>query len=272
MPLNIYVADMELQGVLLFSSEQRPALASPGGAVITTSPFIHNYPLIYGFYNKPVEAYTVIPSLHFLSYKSLKESRFVPKKLAKMPLKYMFVEQKIKRFLEGGRALYVFPAYPLKITRKKFFMAAKGYGYVEFRGRLKTVYPRLEQYVAIVPPSRFRTVVLSNFELPSTIYIRIGMKRMGLFKVQLKKANILRRVEEYAWTSVPVNLHDVGLFGYTVFNVLKLLEKYSKPQDKPLSAVIGYIRARNLFEVSVHHSTVLRIPLPLKLIDRKGAY
>ena len=33
--LRIYIGDMELQGVLIFATEQRPSLAEEGGAVIT---------------------------------------------------------------------------------------------------------------------------------------------------------------------------------------------------------------------------------------------
>ena len=268
MALNAYVVDMYLLGLLLFSSEQRPAIAEPGGAVITTSHFIHNYPLIYGFNNRPVEAYTVIPSLHFLSYEKLGKSRFAPK-LAREPLKYTFVEEQIRRLLRGEPAIYVFPAYPERVFVRKFFMAAKGFGYAEFRGRLKTVYPRLEHYVAITPPSRFKTVVLSTVELPPVLYIRIGMKRMGLFRARLHKAKIIGRVEEYAWTSVPVNLYDVGLFGYTIYDAVKLREKRSKPPEKPLSSVIGYVKTNNLV-VLAYGRERLRVPVPYQVLSWAG--
>ena len=262
MTLNAYVADMELFGVLIFSSGQRPAVAEPGGPVIEVSPFIHNYPLIYGFNGRPVESYAVIPSLHYLSYEGLRESRHAPK-LAAEPLKYTFVDEQIRRLLRGEGAVYAFPAYPERVYARKFFMAAKGAGYAEFRGRLKTVYPRLEHYVALTPPSRFKTVLLSTIELPQTLYVRIGMKRMGLFKATLRKARIVGRVEGLAWTSIPVNFYDVGLFGYAIYDAVKVLETRSKPPEKPLSSIIGYVATEGLAVVA-HGEERLRVPAPLR--------
>jgi len=268
MAVSAYIADMELLGILIFSSEQRPAVAEPGGAVITPSHFIHNYPLIYGFNGRPVESYAVVPSLHYLSYEKLekikkpKKNKHAPE-LAAEPLKYTFVEEQIRKLLSGESAVYVFPAYPERVYARKFFMAAKGAGYAEFRGRLKTVYPRLEHYVALTPPSRFKTVVLSTVELPPTLYVRIGMKRMGLFKATLRKARIAGRVEELAWTSVPVNFYDVGLFGYMIYDVVKLLETRSKPPEKPLCSTIGYVRTKGL-AVVVHGEEKMRVPVPLR--------
>jgi len=263
MDLNIYVANMELHGILIFSSEERPALEKPGGAVIATKHFIHNYPLIYGFNNRNVEAYTVIPSLHFLTYGKIRESRFVPR-LAKKPLKYTFITEEIKKLLEGKDSIYAYPATPLKVTVKKIFMQAKGFGYAEFRGRLKTVYPRLEHYIAVTPPSLFRTIVISYRELPRIMYVRIGMKRMGLFKTYLNKARIVKKVGTYEWTSIPVNLYDMTLFGYEVYDFIKIYEKHSKPPLKPQSSIIGYVKTKDLYEILTERGERLRVPLPQK--------
>lgn len=257
------MSDMELQGVLIFATEQRPSLAEEGGAIIITGHYIHNYPLIYGLAGRSTEAYAVIPSLHFLSYQDLEKGAFRPK-LAREPLHYGFVEEQLKNLLEGKESVYAFPAFPQKITPRKFFMQAKGSGYAEFRGALKTVYPRLEHYVALVPPSTFKTVILANnMELPRVLYLRIGMKRMGLFKVFLKEARITDAVGDLAWTNVPVNLHDVGLFGYNPLDVIKALETRSKPAERPLASVIGYIRCKGLFLVKAGREEY-RVPLPLK--------
>ncbi len=263
--LNVYVADMELHGVLLFATEQRPSLASEGGAIITTGQYIHNYPLIYGFLSRSVESYVVVPSLHFLSYRDLEKSRFKPR-VAREYLHYGFVEEQVKRLLEGREAIYVYPACPVTVTPKKFFMQAKGYGYAEFRGALKTIYPRLEHYVALVPPTKFKTILIANnIELPRTLYIRIGMKRMGIFKAYLRKAEIREQISEPMWTSTPVNLHDIGLFGYTPIDVMKVMETRSKPPRKPLASVIGYVRATKLYLIRTRREEY-RIPLPLKLV------
>jgi CRISPR-associated protein Csc1 len=264
--LKVYVADMELHGVLLFATEQRPSLSEEGGPAIVTGQFIHNYPLIYGLLGRNVEAYAVISSLHFLSYECLKESKFAPK-IATESLHYGAVEEQLKSLAASGRAVYAFPAFPLKVTTKKFFMQALGSGYAEARGALKTVYPRLEHYVAIVPPSKFRTLILANnVELPRALYIRIGMKRMGLFKLELKEASIERKLDKSSWSTVPVNLYDVSVvFGYEVDDVIKLLETRSKPPGKVLSSIIGYVRAKEMFEVREGRSSYI-VPLPLRAV------
>ncbi|RLE92146.1 MAG: type I-D CRISPR-associated protein Csc1 [Thermoprotei archaeon] len=263
--LRAYIADMELQGVLIFATEQRPSLAEEGGAIITTGHYIHNYPLIYGLAGRSIEAYAVIPSLHFLSYQDLEKSPFKPK-LAKESLHYGFIEVQLKNLLSGRESIYVFPAFPQRVTPKKFFMQAKGSGYAEFRGALKTVYPRLVHYVALIPPTDFKTIVLANnIELPRVLYMRIGMKRMGLFKVRLKEAEIHKKIEDPVWTNVPVNLYDIGLFGYTPIDVMKVMETRSKAPNKLLASTIGYIRTRKLFLIKGDKEEY-RIPLPLKLM------
>lgn len=260
--LNIYVADMRLHGVLLFATEQRPSLAEEGGAIITTGHYIHNYSLIYSFNNRDAESYTVIPSLHFLSYHELAKSGFKPK-LAKENLHYGFVEEKLRKLLENKESIYVFPAFPVKVTPKKFFMQAKGYGYAEFRGALKTNYPRLEHYIALTPLTEFKTLVITNdINLPKTLYVRLGMKRMGLFKVYLKEAEIREQIKEPMWTNVPVNLYDVELFGYIPIDVMKIMETHSKPPNKPLTSIIGYIKASNLYLIKDDRDEY-SVPLPL---------
>lgn len=267
--VSVYVADMELHGVLIFSAEQRPSLAEEGGAVISSSHFIHNYPLIYGFAQRPVESYAVIPSLHYLSYEELKEFKFTPG-LARSPLHYGFIEEHIQGFLEGSGGTYVFPAFPLRVEVKKLFMAAKGTGYAEFRGALKTVFPRLVHYVAIVPPSLFRSVVVTrNVVLPETMYIRIGMKRMGVMKVKLRRADVVGRISSVTWSTIPVNLYDTEMyFKYVVEDFLKVLETRSKPQGKPKASLVGYVKARNLFKVCCGSDKYeYRLPLPLKFFS-----
>jgi hypothetical protein len=253
---------MQLHGVLLFATEQRPSLAEEGGAIITTGHFIHNYPLIYGVAGVSVESYAVIPSLHFTFYGGETVQALKPR-VARTPLHYGFVEEQIKNLMDGRDSVYVYPAYPVRVSVKKIFMQARGTSYAEFRGALKTVYPRLVHYVALIPPSEFRTIILtSGIELPRELYIRIGMKRMGLFKVYLREAKILGRIEDLAWSNVPVNIYDVSLFGYTPSDVIKVMETRSKPPSKPSASIIGYIRARGLFLVE----PAIRVPLPLKLL------
>ena len=264
--LDIYIADMSLHGILIFSTEQRPSLAGEGGAVISTCYYIHNYPLIYGFMGVSAEAYAVIPSLHFRFYEQIKNE--VPE-IASEPLHYGLVERLIKNLLEGREGIYVYPAQPLRITTKKFFMRAKGSGYADFQGALKNVYPRIVHYVAITPPSEFRTIVLAlKKKLPKELYIRIGMKRMGLFKIRLREAKVEDMIDASAWSSIPVNLYDINQFGYSsADDFIKVLETRSKPLNKPTASVIGYIKTRDLFIIRDGFSE-LRIPLPQKLLRK----
>jgi len=263
--VSVYLADLELQGVLMFSTEQKPSLAKEGGALITPGHFIHNYPLIYGFAQRNVESYAVIPSLHYLSYEELKKSRFTPES-AQKSLHYGFIEEQIRNFLDGGGGIYIFPAFPLRVFVKKFFMAAKGTSYAEFRGALKTVFPRIVHYIAVVPPSLFRTIVLArNIYPPESMYIRIGMKRMSVMKVRLRRADIVGKENAATWSSIPVNLHDVETyFKYMVEDFLRVLETRSKPPGKPKVSLIGYVKARNLFRITCG-SIEYKLPLPLKL-------
>jgi len=264
---SVYIADLELHGVLIFASEQRPSLSEEGGPIISTSFFIHNYPLIYGFNGRDAEAYAVIPSLHFLSYDELKKSKFVSR-LARSPLKYGFVEEQLKNLLEGREAVYAYPAYPVRVFTKKLFMQAKGSGYAEFRGALKTVYPRLEHYLAVIPPSRFRTIMVSTKrELPEIMYVRIGMKRMGLFKAYMKPADdVVCSKGSVDWSTVPVNLYDTELFGYTILDSIRVLETRSKPPEKPLASIIGYVKTRNICTVKCGREEY-KVPLPQKLLS-----
>lgn len=265
--VKIYAAHMDLHGLLIFSTEQRPSLAEEGGPLIVTGNVIHNYSLIYGFSDRSVESYAVIPSLHYLSYKDLSEKQRRTISIARSPLRYNFIEEQLRKLLSGeGESVYVFPAIHEKIYPRKVFMQAKGSGYAEFRGALKSNYPRLEHYVALMPPSTFKTVVLTvEKELPKTVFIRIGMKRMGLFKVSLREIVSVKRIRGQRWSSLPVNLYDVELFGYSPVGFIKLLEIRSKPPDKPSSSIIGFIRAEGMFEIESDTGEKLVVPLPLKL-------
>ena len=108
----VYEADMELQGILIFSSKTVPSLTDTGGGTIFTSCVIHNYPLIYGFGNRIRESYSVITSEHFASYKSLsKDSR------SKVGVTYDYVVKRLNEFL-NGKGYYVFPAISLYTTTR----------------------------------------------------------------------------------------------------------------------------------------------------------
>jgi len=263
-PYFLFLAEMELHGILTFSSEIRPAVAGVG-AVHITSHFIHNYPLIYAFNKRIAEAYVVIPSLHL----SIKRKR------VKKPLQYIFVDQVLREVQQNRlRHIYAYPAYPLEVTNKKFFLSAKGYGYVEkVKRQIKNFYPTETNWVSLVPPTRHRTLLISPHRLPRRLYIRIGMKRTGIYKVVLREIDpsSIRRLEELAWSTIPVNLYDTKLFGYRVEDYIKVLETRSLPKDEQGSRVkqganiIGFIQAKGLYEITLPKERIV-VPLPKVLI------
>ncbi|MEM2615800.1 MAG: hypothetical protein QXO44_03540, partial [Thermoplasmatales archaeon] len=104
--MKIYEADLTLEGFLIFSTEVKPMITSSSsmGSYITPSPYIHNYPVMYGLLGMPSEAYFVIPSLHKADY----ESR--AKKSGERPLQYTTVKMEIEKFARReGQSLYSFP-------------------------------------------------------------------------------------------------------------------------------------------------------------------
>lgn len=251
---HLFLADMKLHGILTFSSEIKPAVAGIG-AVHITSHFLHNYALIYAFNNKIAESYVTIPSMHLaLKRKHLKES-----------LKYTFISKVLKEIRRNQlRHIYAFPAYPAEVTTKKFFLSAKGYGYVErARTQIKNFYPTETNWVSLVPPTRHITILLSPRRLPRTLYIRIGMKRTGIYRVDLHEIRLenIRKINGLEWSSIPVNLYDVKLFGYMVEEYTKVLETRSVSPDKPDANIIGYIRSRGLYEIRSPQERIIA-PLP----------
>lgn len=268
MSVKAYLVELELHGVLIYSSEVKPAIGEAGGAIHTTSPYIHNYPLFYGFCGKNVESYGVIPALHRFTYSGVETTRG-QRKIVKTPLQYTTVTKILDDLMKMKKGFYIFPAKPLEVHFKKFFISGKGMSYGEIMGALKTVFPRITHHVALVPPSRFQTVLLSsNMTFPRELFIRIGMKRMGIMKAKLTELEIYGRHKTAKWSSIPVNLRDVKLFGYSPTGVITVLETRSKPRNFPEASKIAYIEAENLYELrGKHGGTRIYVPLPHNLIE-----
>jgi len=265
---HLFLAEMELHGILAFSSEIRPSIGGVGASQIT-SPFIHNYPLIYAFNRRIGEAYVVIPSLH-QPYEPGRGEKLRRRERIKKPLQYTFVERVLREILHNNlQHIYAYPAHPVEVVVKKFFLSAKGYGYVEkVKRQIKSFYPTEVNWVSLVPPSRHRTIIISPHKLPRVLYIRIGMKRTGLFKVELHgvEPTNIRLVRGSEWSTLPVNLYDVKLFNYDVEDFIKVLETRSEPVNKSEANRIGYIRARELFEIEIGGEKY-RVPLPKTLFE-----
>jgi len=248
---------MELHGILTFSSEIRPAVAGVGAVHITSS-FIHNYPLIYAFNRRICEAYVAFPSLH-LPFQ---------RERVKSPLRYTFVDQVLNEIKRSElKHVYAYPAYPVKVTTKKFFLSAKGYGYAEkIKRGIKSFYPTETNWISLLPSTKHRTLLISPYRLPRRLYIRMGMKRAGLFKVYLHEVHPteIKVINAFEWSNIPVNLYDVRLFNYVVEGYTKVLETRSKPENKPEASSIGYIQARGLYEIKTPEGRIVA-PLPKTL-------
>ncbi len=215
--MRVFEAKFTLEGLLIFSTEVRPAISygEAKGSYINPLPYIHNYPVMYGLMGKPAEAYFVIPSLHEMSYEG------------KVGLKYTSVNEEIQKFKKGeNNSFYVFPLMPRKIKTLSFLLSSESWTYaLPVRGRLKNVYPRLTSYTAFAPESEFYTylVAVGNPSLPE--WIRIGKKRWGIMRVELNEIRDfkVRKVSNEV-TSIPVNYRDVVNFGYQVISFSKIIE------------------------------------------------
>ena len=219
--MRLLRADLTLQGILVFSSEVRPMISAGGsmGSYISTSPYVHNYPVMYGLMGKPSEAYFVIPSLH--------EAYYTDRKAGGQGLSYTSVKRMIEDFVSGkDGAFYAFPLLPTSFTVSSFLLSAEAWSYVvPTRGGLKNVFPRLTSYSAIMPGSKFTTFIAVNGDARLPRYIRIGKKRWGLFKVEYEEVRV-ERVERRrdAVSSIPVNFLDSQRFGFRVKSFAKVLE------------------------------------------------
>lgn len=215
--MRVLEAQFTLEGVLIFSTEVRPAVSQgqAKGSYINPLPYIHNYPVMYGLMGKSAEAYFVIPSLHEKTY------------AGKVGLRYTSISDMISKFKRGQEdSLYAFPLMPKRIKTMSFLMSSESWSYaLPVRGRIKNVYPRLTSYTAFAPESVFFTylIVVGNPPLPK--WIRIGKKRWGIMRVDVKEIQDFKveKVKDEV-TNIPVNIKDAEEFGYKIKSSSKLIE------------------------------------------------
>ncbi len=240
--LRLYHVNIELHGVLLFSSRVYPAGGRARGVAEETAPIIHNYPLIYAFNGVPVESYGVVPCLHYASYGAMKTP-------AGGRLEYPLVEEAVRCLaapgLEPRCPIYAYPAAPLRLSSVKLFFSARTDSYGEYRGKLKTVFPRTVTHIGFGPGSQFEAFIVSAEPLPSVVYSRLGMKRLGSFRAVLEEARVVGRVGD-GYSSHPVNIGDVETWGARLLDRVVLFETRSPPyrggKPCPSCARVGYVR------------------------------
>ena len=195
--MKVYFATLELQGPLFFSSEVKHALTERTHLLSATKAIISSIPLTYALNNVPSEAYAW-PASKGPTYSMLK-------KLVKRRFSYA--------------------ATPSRVRYKRFFFSLRGMSWGEYRGRPKVNAPRMVTLVALVPPSTFRTVVVSSEALPRTIYIRLGSKRSGIMKVRLEEAEV--RESDSRTLTVPIEMKMLETIGCRVKSFVSMLTTFS---------------------------------------------
>ncbi len=184
------------------------ALTEKTHLLVAPKAIISSVPLTYALNNLPSEAYAW-PSSEGPRYSALG-------KLVKKTFSYA--------------------ALPVRVRYKRFFFSMRGMSWGEYRGRPKVNAPRMVTLVAMVPPTAFRTVVVSSKDLPSSIYFRVGSKRSGLFKAVLEEANVYSA--EGGRLTVPIERRMLETLGCKIKSFVTLLSTFSG-EDVGLAEVEG---------------------------------
>ncbi len=250
--MRYYAANATVHGPLIYTSYI--VGSSKTGYLYATSPYIHNYPLIYGISERPSEASYIVTSKHVQG----------------RPLEYRLVREVVESLARGDTppAPYVFPLQPVHVDYVTIHttMLADQY-YFDVRAKPKTVAPRNQNYIAIKPGSRFRTFIVSPRPLPSMLYLSVGVKRLGIIQLRLCEYRPVERMEREAFSTILVNEGDTRLFGYDGDYTL-VYESRTKPSWNPKGSRIAWLRSRHLWrlEPARHPCRGMRkewvIPLP----------
>jgi len=244
---KVYRVEVEVHGYLVFSSAVMPAVRSsrggpvPLGALVVSNTYIHNYPLIYALGGRAAESYAVIPSMHVSSYERGGKGA---------GLSYSYVREMLNWILLDREPwFYVFPLEPVEVKTQLILLSSESWSYaLPVRSPTKNVFPRLVNYVAIAPGSRFETIVVSKgISWGVERYVRIGKKRWGAMRLRFEE---LEREElELSGSggarperrlSPMINLGDAEVLGIKLDRFVKVLETPSKPINRPDASIIGY--------------------------------
>ncbi len=192
--MKVYLADVELQGPLFFSSETKHALTTASHLLVAPKAIISPIPLTYALNGLPAERY------------AWREGE---------PPRYEVLKN-FKRFSYG--------ALPRRVRYKRFFFAMRGMSWGEYRGRIKVNAPRMVTLVAITPPSTFRSAFVSEEPLPEVVYLRVGVKRSGIMKAVLKEAEVKKSEGPL---TLPMSRMMLELMGCKVKSFTPLLFEFS---------------------------------------------
>ncbi|BFI75774.1 type I-D CRISPR-associated protein Csc1 [Sulfurisphaera ohwakuensis] len=256
----LFKATFTLEGILIFSTEVRPMISAGQamGSYISPSPYIHNYPIIYGILGKSAEAYFVIPSLHYNYYEDKKTRGGIT-------LNYTSVNQVIQD-AKAGKGFYVFPLIPQKIITESFLLSSESWTYyLPTRAPTKNVFPRVTSYTAFMPGTEFYTYIVTDgkFEIPQ--WIRIGKKRWGIMKIKPNEVKVDKVTEaKNCTTSIPINIKDAEIFGYKIVSYSKL---YETPNVE--EGLIGWATLESCYEIK-SRSAKITLPIPSPFINQLG--
>ncbi len=242
---NLYIANIEVHGVLLFSKIQeslKEAILSPG-PLIRSSIYIHNYPLIYGLMNYSSEEIYGITGKP--SYRVVDEA------------------------LNTG--IYVYPGEPIHVNYVRIFLSPTPETLIiPEKPKPKIVHPQQVHYYAIGPGSIFKTVIITppGYYVPR--YIRIGKKRWGLLRIRLvKPEEIIDITEKYTgFSTIPVNIGDMRRLGVEIIDTNTVLVTRNNPYIGDRS-IIGYVRAKPMIRITYKTGNRLRreyIPVPPSIL------
>jgi len=210
--------------------------SSKTGYLFATSPYIHNYPLLYALNERPAEAAYVITSKHLSRDKQLE---------------YRLAREVVEALARGKRppAPYPYPLQPLRVDYVTIHttMLADQY-YFDIRSKPKTIAPRNQNYVALKPGSRLYTLIVSPTPLPPRLYASIGVKRLGILRLDLYEMEPVERLDGEAISTVLVNEGDTARFGYDGDYTL-VFETRTRPSWNPRGSRIAWLRSPGLWRL-----------------------
>lgn len=158
--IHIYEARLRLHGVFWFHTYAQPREKYTHISL----PIIHNYPLLLAFLGKPVDS----------SYASV----------AGMTTFTTRPEE-----VWGDKGFYVYPAIAVRMMARTLTFSLGGTGYVGFKPRTRASVPDFTAHQVFLPGTEFKTYIIARDEesVPGTKIIRLGAKRYGVFRVELKR-------------------------------------------------------------------------------------
>ncbi len=242
---TVSIAYLEVHGLLVFSKIQesiKESTLSPG-PMIRTHPFIHNYPLIYGF----------------LGY----SSETIMEKTD--PPSYRVVSEAIR---EG---FYVYPAEPIHVSYTRIFLSPTPETLaIPEKAKPRLVHPLQVHYYAVGPGSLYKTIIIHDPQKPLPRYIRIGKKRWGIIKARIIRPDkIVEAGPLYkGYSTIPVNIGDMKEMGVDVRDYSAVLVTRNNPFIGEKS-IIGYVRAAPMYKITYSYRGRIRaeyVPLPRGLV------